>query len=344
MATFQLSRGRREASITTGQVNRAPRPAALGRERDAAAYRIYGLALQSSLALPCRLARPRVRPDVRLEAGTTERFARVRREIAASRPRDWFRWHRLADGTTYLHWSGSFEFLISADGRRIRYHCLDRATHESFSIYLLGQVLSFSLLAFGVESLHGTAVVVNGEAIVFVGDCSYGKSTLGAALLARGFPILTDDLVVTEQDGTGWVVHPGIPRIKLFPSVARKLLLPRQNGTRLNHGTSKLVLPLNARQAVDRITPLGAIYVLSDPRHPESRDSTCPRIEPLSGSEAFLEIVRAAFNLLVLECPRLINQFEFATALAADVPVRRLTYRRHLSSLPAVCDAVLSKL
>jgi hypothetical protein len=59
---------------------------------------------------------------------------------------------------------------------------------------------------------------------VFLGDRGYGKSTLGAALLARGFPILTDDVVVVDVGGGQWTVHPGVPRIKLFPSVQRELL------------------------------------------------------------------------------------------------------------------------
>ena len=59
-------------------------------------------------------------------------------------------------------------------------------------------MLSFSLLSLGYEPLHATAVVVDGEAVAFLGDCGYGKSTLGAAFLARGFPLLTDDVLALE--------------------------------------------------------------------------------------------------------------------------------------------------
>jgi len=47
---------------------------------------------------------------------------------------------------------------------------------------------------------------------------------------------------------------------------------------------------------------------------------------------------------VIVERPRLTSHFRFATRLAAGVPVRRLTYVRHLSSLPAVVDAVLADL
>lgn len=307
-------------------------------------YRIYGLTLESSLALPCPPSRSRS-PEVRLRRGTIRRFARARAEvpIRAGRP-SWFRCRRLNDGSTYLQWRELFEFLISPDGRRIDYFRLKRATRESFSVYLLGQVLSFSMLAFGVEPLHGTVVVVDGKAVAFLGDCGSGKSTLGAALLARGFPILTDDVMALEERNAIWRVHPGIPRLKLFPSVARRLLGTELCKTPMNPACSKLVLSLGAGQSFRRAVPLGALYVLSNPPARGRARPTQPRVERLSGRDAFLEVIRAAFNLSVFERARLANQFAFATRVAASVPVHRLIYPRRLSALPAVCDMVLASL
>jgi hypothetical protein len=207
---------------------------------------------------------------------------------------------------------------------------------------LLGQVISFSLLAFGLEPLHGTAVVVEGGAVVFLGNCGYGKSTLGAAFLARGFPVLTDDLVVLQEGEEGWSVHRGIPRIKLFPAMARRVFRSQSTGTPMNDGTSKLVLPLKGPQVAGETVPLRAFYVLSDPK-PRERPLHV-RIGALSGGEAFLELLRAAFNLIVIDRERLATQFAIATRLAGSLPVRRLTYPRKLSALSGVCDAVLADL
>jgi hypothetical protein len=281
---------------------------------------------------------------VRLREAPAERFASGRAEAARRGAQNWFDCWPLADGTTYLRWADLFEFLISGDGRRIFYHSHEQATLESLNVYLLGQVLSFSLLACGAEPLHGTVVSVKGEAVAFLGDCGSGKSTLGASFLARDFPIVSDDLVALARGRTGWTVSPGIPRLKLFPSVARRLL-GVNDGIPMNNGTSKLVLPLGARQSVRRALPLRALYVLSDPRSGEGRPGSARvTIESLSGREAFLEVVRAAFNLLVLKKARLTNQFEFAGRLIAGVPIRRLAYPRKLSLLPVVCDAVLADL
>jgi hypothetical protein len=236
-----------------------------------------------------------------------------------------------------LKWSGLFEFLISADARRIDYLPLDAATEESLTTYLLGQVLSFSLLSRGSEPLHATAVVIDDEAIAFLGDCGYGKSTLGAAFLAHGFPILTDDLLALEPRDGRWLAHAGPPRLKLFPSVAKKILA-RADGVPLNAGTSKLLLPLSTAEAISRPIPLKAIYVLPGPGRPRTRIG----ITALQGQKAFLEITRGAFNLIRIDRARLTSQFDTATRLARDVPVRRLTYPRRLSVLDDVCEAVIA--
>jgi hypothetical protein len=299
-------------------------------------YRLYGLTLQSRLALPCRRTSER-RPDVRLIAGTQAQFADLRAMLRA-RPRDWFHCHQLPEGETYLHWTDHFEFLVSRDGRRIWYRSLGRATRDSLQVYLLGQVLSFSLIARGRDPLHGTVVACSADAaIAFAAECGAGKSTLGAAMLARGCRIVTDDVVALDHRDGRWYVHPGIPRLKLFPSVARALLGPHGDAGPMIRGGGKRVIPLSSRECVSGRLPLQAIYVLAEPR-----DGSAVAIEPLGGRDALLEIVRAAFNLIVLDRTRHANQFSFATTLSADVPVRRLTYPRDLSILPTVCESVLA--
>lgn len=303
-------------------------------------YRLYGLRLSSALALPfprTRNARPF---SVVLSAAPAVRFASVRRELTTTHTRrDWFCCKRLTDGTTYLHWDRLFEFIVSQDGRRIWYRRLEDGTRESFYVYLLGPVLSFALLARGIEPLHGTATVIDGSAVVFLGGCGRGKSTLAAALLARGFPVLTDDLVALVRRNTQWFVHRGLPRLKLFPSIANRVLEIGSPQPRLNAGTTKLVLPLERGHARQPLVPLRSIYVLAPPGNSTTR--TTVRIETLAARDVFLEIVGAAFNLAVVERERLANQFVFARRLSADVPVRRLIYPRRLSELAAVCDALL---
>jgi len=234
-----------------------------------------------------------------------------------------------------------FEFVVAPNGRTIEYRRLRQATNESLTTYLLGQVLSFSLLSFGYDPLHATAVVIDGEAVAFLGHCGYGKSTLGAAFVARGFPILTDDVLALKAHDGRWIGHPGPRRLKLFPSVAKKVLA-RAAGGRLNPDTSKLVLPLAPGEASDRAVPVKALYVLPGPAKRGTHEPARVRIAPLQGQAAFLEVMRSAFNLIQVDRARLENHFTMAARLVSEVPLRRLAYPRRLDSLGAVCDAVLN--
>jgi hypothetical protein len=304
-------------------------------------YRLYGLALASPLDLPCPRTRGRRRRLVRLAPAGAAGFARWRPRTDRER-RDWFYCRRSRSGTTYLRWTDLFEFLVSADGHQIKYRDLPRANAESLGTYLLGQVLSFSLLAFGTEPLHGTVVVVDGAAVGFLGDCGDGKSTLGAAFLHLGHPLLTDDLVVLTRTRSGYDVHPGMPRVKLFPSVAERVLGVTDGGARLNDGTTKQILALGAGQVHAEPAPLRGLYVLSAPA--SRRPGASIEITPLSAGAACLELVRHTFNTVVVDRDRLARQFAFASRVAARVPLKRLAYPRSLSRLPAVCEAVLADL
>ena len=309
-------------------VRRRPAPAAAPDR-----YRAYGLAVESRLALPC----PRDRAgaaDVVLTPAPRARFdALVRRR--PPRRRRWFEHHELDDGSTFLRWRGLSDFLISPDGSRIEYRRDPRTSPESLTTYLLGQVLSFSLLARGVEPLHGTVVSVGGRAVALLGDCGLGKSTLAAALLARGCPIVTDDLIVTRSSRGRVEVWPGLPRLKLYPRVARALLGESAAASRMNRGSVKIVVPLHRRQSVRQRLPLHGLFVLD-------RSDRGIAIDRLRGSEALIETLRATFNDIVIRRPRIAAQFEFASRLVSAVPVYRLTYPRRLADLPKVCEAIVA--
>jgi hypothetical protein len=253
---------------------------------------------------------------------------------------DWFQHRRLPDGSDYLRWAGLFEFLVSTDGHRIACHPLNGTSCEVFHTYLLGQVISFALLKQGLEPLHSTAVVINGEAVGFVGDCGYGKSSLGAAFLQAGYPLLTDDLLVLKEDGHGFLAYPGPPRIKLFPGIAKALLGDRVTGTPMNPQTSKLVIPLGPRQSAHAALPLRAIYVLRPPTPGSWR--TRVTIRSLSQRRACMQLIGSTFNLVVVEPTRLKRQFDLAARLASRIPVKSLSFPRRLARLPAVREAILS--
>ena len=315
----------------------------LNGQRSPRVYDVYGLCVKSHFPLPCpELARPG--PEVvELFRGSTSLFSSLRQDAKINEgPEKWFQHVRLADGSTYLRWTGHFEFLVSDDGHWIACRPLNGTSTEALHTYLLGQVLSFALLKLGIEPLHCTVAVVDDGAVGFMGDCGYGKSSLGAAFLHAGHSLLTDDLLVAKEVHNGFLAYPGIPRIKLFRGVGRRFLRERVTGTRMNNLTRKLILPLDSEKSCRVPVPLRAIYVLGrPPAEPRSNRIT---IRPLSQRRALLAVLKNTFNNVVVDTERLKCQFIRATRIVSRVPIRLLSYPRRLTLLPEVREAILSDL
>ena len=259
--------------------------------------------------------------------------ATVRRAAAHTA---WYQHLRLTDGREYLRWPKVCEFLVASDGRRIISRLLGRTSPTTWRAYLLSHVMSFALLKQGVESLHATAVVINGKAVAFLGDCGEGKSTLAAACLKAGATLLTDDLLVLEPAGNRLLAHPGTPHVKLMPRIAAWLYGGRDVRWRsapLHPLTSKRIIALDAHSHTNAPTSLHAIYVLRRPRTPAGA-----RIvrRSLPARAAWYELTKGTFNPVVRDPDRLKTQFEWAGRLARRIPVKSLSYPRTLRALSEV--------
>ena len=179
----------------------------------------------------------------KFEAALPEFFEQAIAGVAASRYAAWYWMATLPDGRVYVRWIDVGEYLVSADGREIVWLRASEASLESFRVYLLGQALSFALVKQGFEPLHGTAVVADGVAIAILGDSGFGKSTLAAQFLASGALLLTDDLLLLQSTGHGYVAHPGPSRIKLFPHMGEHFFPDGPQGPPMNSLTGKQILP-----------------------------------------------------------------------------------------------------
>jgi len=307
------------------------------------AYHLYGLCLRSQWLLPFPESAGLEPTDVELVEGPLSLFSEAAREanISPDAP-GWFYYARLWNGSLYLRWSRLFEFLISADGRRVVGRPHTDASHEAFHTYLLGHVLSCALLKRGIESLHVTAVVIDGEAVGFMGDCGYGKSSLGAAFIQAGYSLLSDDLLVVEEKGRDFFAYPGPPRIKLFPEIANSLLGEGVKGTPMHNLTPKLIIPLERQQSYRCAVPLKTIYMLTRPAARRRGEEVS--IRGVSQRKSYLGLLKNTFNTVIAEPDRLKRQFALTAQVASKVPIKLLAYPRTLAVLPLVREAILRDL
>lgn len=303
-------------------------------------YCVYGLTIDSDipLALPHEGVGELGRVELCAGAATLFETATLAARFE-SRPDDWYQYGFLPDGASYVRWGDVGEFLVSAAGRRIMYRRFDRASFESFQVYMLGQALSFALIRMGFEPLHATAVVVDGRAAAFLGESGYGKSTLAACFLEAGFPVLTDDVLMLRDVAGAIVAYPGPSRIKLFPKAAAAFLGDIPPGVPMNTGAKKRILSLETRHGYGRPVALGAIYAIVPPT--EARGYRDVRIETMTGRASALALIQGTFNRKVVNAARLARQFSASTMLAERLPVKRLSYPRVLAKLPEVVAAIV---
>jgi hypothetical protein len=303
-------------------------------------YHVYGLRLESAWPLPySRIPAPAL-ASISLRRGTPATFRRALENVAVPEGPALWATASLPDGTRYLRWSGAFEFLIPEDGESITCRPLTPRGIDAFHTHL-GPSLSFAMINLGFEPLHSTTVVVDGSAVALMGDCGYGKSSLGASFVKAGYRLLTDDLLVVARDTAHFVAYPGAPRVKLYPAIAKTIFGSRVTGLRLKPLTPKLIIPLDEQRSQRTPVPLKAIYVL---RPPGARTAPRVTIRRLSHRSAFIELVRNTFNMEVSHAGRLERQFALATNLATEIPVKSLSYPRELRMLTEARDMILADL
>src|SRR5262249_22800939 len=139
-------------------------------------YCVYGISLYSEIPLLLPKRGYGELAHIALRSAPAPHFTEALCGLSLEQPEgSWYKFARLADGSSYACWEGVGEFLVSGNGFQIRCRQFDVASSESFQVYLLGQALSFALVNRGFEPIHGTVVVVNGEAVVFLGDSGFGK-------------------------------------------------------------------------------------------------------------------------------------------------------------------------
>jgi hypothetical protein len=270
-------------------------------------------------------------------------FQEVRGEASRQfSPTAWGQVARLGNGSTYLWWPDLFEFLISGDGRRILGRLMSDEALGPLQTYLLGQVISYPLVIQGFEPLHCTVVVGEKGAVGILGDCGYGKSSLGAAFLKAGYKLLTDDLLVLREEGRVFWGYPGPARLKLFPEVVRACLGEGVRGNPMNPLTPKLVIPLSPHQVYPKAAPLRSLLVL---RRPITKGKVkTVTLRRMNHRRAFMALLANTFNAKFTEPERLKRLFAMADKLVATVPVRSLSYPQGLSRLPEVVETVIASL
>jgi hypothetical protein len=295
-------------------------------------YRAYGLEISSELALDLPESHSESSPLLCIVSRPNGFFETLGLTGTLDSDDDGYSYFAtLPDRSVYLLYEDQYQILIHGEGRQIAIGDLggDKSNLQGF---ILTHALSIALAQRGVESLHATAITLrDGRAVALMAPSGSGKSTLAAHGLARGARLVTDDLLVLRRLGDGFAALAGPRRLKLYPEVARKLLLG--TGVRFpetgNGGKWFLALPDS--MICDEEAKVAAIVVL----HSEEAQSRVS-CDILGAKESFFELVAGRYPSGGQERERLEQHFRFTREVQARIPILRLTYPREFSRIDEV--------
>ena len=281
-------------------------------------------------------------PDVRVRVGASpplpadlDARAPAYAEGRHGGPAD-FAYHRL-ESWDVVRVAGCADWWLGADEIRCVLH--DERCRELVPVHLFGLVLALWLERAGIPCLHGSAVEVDGGAVVVLATRRGGKSTTAAAFTAAGHPLLTDDLVALEPRDGAVLVRPGYPELRLWPEQVTALGLDPAVLPRMRSDVAKVRVPVGGAGIgglASAPVPLRRIYL------PDRGAPDAPmRLEPLAPPAALVELVRHSF------LPGEVERFGWQprrlpvlAAVVAQARVARLRYPSGLERLPELIAAV----
>ncbi len=287
----------------------------------------YGLLISSDLGLldPVDHAGDGV-PDVVISSGVIE-------PCSADDPPDLVNFVRRDGDRLWINIPGKLAMRIEA-GERIVYQPHANAIEDEMRLYLLGTGLAAILMQRGHFVLHGNAIAMPcGNAIVCMGSSGAGKSTIAAALMARGYAVLSDDVCAIDKDGN---ILRGLTRVKLWDDAARKIGIDTTGLRRFEGAHDKWSVPLS--RSLPPVSQRAGLFV-----HLEVGDSAALEESRFSGAERFAALCNNIFRpelSRVLELDA--DYMQRLAQLAVATPIHRIRRPASCLSVDTVAEAILA--
>lgn len=279
----------------------------------------YGLRVGSEFCLlePCKpLSSFDPQPDIIVRIGSGENNS-----AGLLRKNDYFKGYLPEIGQFWIQNGNEIIVEPSAD-----------VDEQMLSSCILGSGFSILLQQRGFLVLHASAVIIEGQAIAFIGNSGTGKSTMASAFMQCGYSVITDDVLAIQFDTGHPAVIPSYPVIKLLPD-AIKALGNEIDALPLLYQSSRKHIQEFDYEHLHLAYPLQKIYALSiGDRH---------GIESLSSTETLFTLVnqsRAVKNLIDPNAKKL--HFQQCAELTKTKLVSRLRRKPGLSELSEIVKLV----
>ena len=233
------------------------------------------------------------------------------------------------DERAYPRHIGAFHIR---DGCEIVADLLPHADTGMVRTLLAGRFMGYLLRQRGYLALHASAIAIQGNAALFLGESGAGKSTTAAAFYSRGHQVLADDVAAVSIAKSGVELLPAWPGLRL------------RDDSRSAIGAEAAPADFQVDKHLYRVSgagtgpvPIKRIYFLDYNADGlfsvhSSAFSGLPAVALLN-AHSLLRSWRADERLRQINLDR-------AAAVASVAPVHRLVRSRSLDLLPRLVDFV----
>ncbi|GAB2537595.1 serine kinase [Spirosoma aerophilum] len=276
-------------------------------------YLAFGLTLETDVNFFGILQESTAQPDVLICAGTIQQKANRPTRIQRRGIRAKF---GATPSSLLLNWEGIGLFSVT-NGTDIRYQCPD-TDEGTLRLFLLSEVIGLVLYQRGLFLLHGSAVKLSHDAIVFLGIPGAGKSTTAAAFGKAGHTVLTDDLVAIQLIDQKPYVVPAFGQYKIWQNTVTGLAFDESTLAPSFEGATKFLVNQPLSDFPNTPIPLRSITLL----YPSNARRQNELIRPL---RAPVELVRHfPLPVQLLTATYLQKHFRDALTIAQSAALHQL--------------------
>jgi hypothetical protein len=279
-------------------------------------YRAFGLKIASELMLPELPEDAFPEPDVSIHWGENPA------ELSGIKGSGVLYQAKMNDFLFRLETVGSYRVQ---DGNKITVQRLNDSTDDEVRLFLLGSAFGAMLMQRDLLPFHGSTVVKDDKAYVIGGISGAGKSSLAATLVKRGYRLLADDISVILMDNGHPLVLPGIPHLKLWKDVLKKLEEDVSQYMKVRPQLLKYRKPARTDYFASPVS-LASISLLATKNTPGFET------EAIKGAEKFTILKNNTYRYQYIDgLDKTMPHFQIATALASQSKIYRI--RRPTSPL-----------
>lgn len=243
-------------------------------------------------------------------------------------------WYEAAPGRFLLRVEGIARYYVES-GELIIIEPHPAAQPEAIRVFLLHTVLAALLQQRDYLVLHGATAVVDGKAVVLVGNSSVGKTAIALTLFDRGYEIFGDEIgVIKLQEGKP-VVVPGVPQLNVWGDTLKRADHDVERYQPIRQEIEKYAVPIHDQFGKSSVA-LGNIILMKQHNLVENA------WEPLKGAAGFEQMLRNAY--FVETVANQAQHFMIGAAIMQNTHLGRVTFNDQPYQVDKVTDFILGEL